>query len=855
MDTHYAVNRARLLAAALFVVALAGAAFGTEYYVNDSSTALDNWCTAVGDDANDGLAPATPKATTQSAIACGLLAGDNVFIDTGIYNLTSRIAVYPSQYTYGTAEHPISFIASPYGVTINCSYTAGIDWDIGTDYTVVTTASSTKYPDAPQSFMKITGAAIGMQIWGSHDVVSRCNVCDNSEFGVSFDDWNGGTSPRIQNCVVSNDDTGIQLCQDHAVIMNCTICWNSSSGIEVSWGPYCMFRNNVICADGSTPHSLGAGIFDVAASLPSWTCDYNDFYPTNGGSIGCYYIGQTLMICTTLTQWRTGTGLDAHSISADPLFGSQPGVDYHLKSPCGRYNPLSGLPPEDPAGWDLDDVKSPCIDAGDPTDTYSLEPMPNGGRINMGAYGNTEQASKSPLYISTTSLSGGQPGTAYSQVLTAAGGTGLFAWSIPSGGLPAGLSLDAATGAITGTPTTAGMALFTVQVADTQEPPATATKALSIAVATAGPTYQFAANDAEASTTSTNYIGRATLTFTPPSADDWIIFGFCEFKCPNAAYATFVQLFIDGVGEGQNTRKPVDPTDYLPFISVKVKNLSADPHTLKIMYRAGNSAAAAYIRRARICAVRKAALEFYNVAYDGAKALTINSTDVAVLTWTPATTGNYLVISTGEINASTTVSTDLQTIYNGVVNDEGIMRAADNGDYTTFMSFNYCANAPAGVPITHKISGRKMATDPINHYIRRARILALRLSNGRLNNTAAGSGIQQTTTQTAWQQCLTTTWTYGVNGKWLFLNSARLNNSSTSQQTEIRVQLNDNASYICGQQLMKPKDATDLLNYSSIDIRNLTTPRKVDMDYRTTNAAGTAMVKRLRFYGLPLDAQ
>jgi hypothetical protein len=67
------------------------------------------------------------------------------------------------------------------------------------------------------------------------------------------------------------------------------------------------------------------------------------------------------------------------------------------------------------------------------------------------------------------------------------------------------------------------------------------------------------------------------------------------------------------------------------------------------------------------------------------------------------------------------------------------------------------------------------------------------------------------------------------------------------------VQLNDTVT--CGDQLMKPKHATDLLNYSSIDVRNVTTPRKVDMDFRTTSAAGTAMVKRLRFYGLPLDAQ
>jgi len=35
---------------------------------------------------------------------------------------------------------------------------------------------------------------------------------------------------------------------------------------------------------------------------------------------------------------------------------------------------------------------SPCIDAGDPMSDYNFEPEPDGGRINMGAYGNTPEA-------------------------------------------------------------------------------------------------------------------------------------------------------------------------------------------------------------------------------------------------------------------------------------------------------------------------------------------------------------------------------------------------------------------------------------------------------------------------------
>jgi hypothetical protein len=43
----------------------------------------------------------------------------------------------------------------------------------------------------------------------------------------------------------------------------------------------------------------------------------------------------------------------------------------------------------------VDTVTSPCIDAGDPDSDFADEPESNGQRINLGAYGGTEQASKS----------------------------------------------------------------------------------------------------------------------------------------------------------------------------------------------------------------------------------------------------------------------------------------------------------------------------------------------------------------------------------------------------------------------------------------------------------------------------
>jgi hypothetical protein len=79
--------------------------------------------------------------------------------------------------------------------------------------------------------------------------------------------------------------------------------------------------------------------------------------------------------------------------------------------------------------------------------------------------------------ITTTSLPDGEVGLAYSQKLTASGGTGSYTWSIGSGDLPSGLSLSGDT--ISGTPTAAGTSSFTVRVSDGIS---TATKPLSITI-------------------------------------------------------------------------------------------------------------------------------------------------------------------------------------------------------------------------------------------------------------------------------------------------------------------------------------------------------------------------------------
>lgn len=84
--------------------------------------------------------------------------------------------------------------------------------------------------------------------------------------------------------------------------------------------------------------------------------------------------------------------LDESVIDADPLFVSFDAQQFpfdgnvRLQSVFGRWDPAV-------QNWVMDANTSPCIIAGPTEADYSREPWPNGRRANIGAYGNTAQAS------------------------------------------------------------------------------------------------------------------------------------------------------------------------------------------------------------------------------------------------------------------------------------------------------------------------------------------------------------------------------------------------------------------------------------------------------------------------------
>ena len=75
-----------------------------------------------------------------------------------------------------------------------------------------------------------------------------------------------------------------------------------------------------------------------------------------------------------------------------------------------------------------------------------------------------------------------QQGLPYSLTLTGSGGLPPYSWSVTAGALPSGLTLDPATGIISGTPASAGVASFSVTLADAFSPAATAVRQFTMNV-------------------------------------------------------------------------------------------------------------------------------------------------------------------------------------------------------------------------------------------------------------------------------------------------------------------------------------------------------------------------------------
>ena len=208
-----------------------------------------------------------------------------------------------------------------------------------------------------------SGGAIEVESSSSDVVIEHClfedNIAGIRTGGTSIQESYGGAffmdagNVTISNCTfVGNhsryDGGAIGLTGGNLDIINCILYTNSSG------------------ARGSDVTLLG-GTLTVSYTRLGGTGEPTFIYDEAGGV--------TLM----------------NVFTNDPLFADSDGGDYHLRSPAGRYDTNTmAFVTTDAAPY------SPCIDAGDRSTPVGAETVENGSRINLGRYGGTTEASRSP---------------------------------------------------------------------------------------------------------------------------------------------------------------------------------------------------------------------------------------------------------------------------------------------------------------------------------------------------------------------------------------------------------------------------------------------------------------------------
>jgi len=184
-------------------------------------------------------------------------------------------------------------------------------------------------------------------------------------------------SPTIRNCIITGglgpDSYGLFVGYKGGspTLINCTITGQKAGGIYCDGDSGAILRNCILRDNA---------LIEISGWTDSVTAEY----------------------CNVEGAWPGPGNIDTDPCFVDPGFWDPNGTpedanddfwvhgrgDYHLKSQAGRYDPNTET-------WVIDEVTSPCIDAGEPLDPIGPEPFPNGGIINMGAHGGTAEAGKS----------------------------------------------------------------------------------------------------------------------------------------------------------------------------------------------------------------------------------------------------------------------------------------------------------------------------------------------------------------------------------------------------------------------------------------------------------------------------
>ncbi|NCD23383.1 MAG: right-handed parallel beta-helix repeat-containing protein, partial [Spartobacteria bacterium] len=325
-------------------------ACGTDYYVDDESNAGDLWTpTTLGNDSFDGLTPTTPKATLGNLIGTvALAAGDVVYIDTGTY-----APVVISNTVVGTAASNILF----QGSTAN----AGTVFT-GSGYIFSVRGQHLRFQD-----IRVVGGSAGVVLTGaSYCEFLRVTAVSQVNWSLRWE--NASNSNAFRRCILKSTQSIIAnagTCRGN-YLENCVAISINEAPITPAAGALSNMVNCIV---------MGKYIMGGGAYMPD-RGSRNIFYSTDG----------ILSTAETMADlYRMSTNWYGN-LFADPKVANADTLDFHLLSTVGYLS--NGT-------WQTSTEHSPAIDFGWAGAAVGAETDPNGGRLNVGLYGGTAEASRS----------------------------------------------------------------------------------------------------------------------------------------------------------------------------------------------------------------------------------------------------------------------------------------------------------------------------------------------------------------------------------------------------------------------------------------------------------------------------
>jgi parallel beta-helix repeat protein/predicted outer membrane repeat protein len=259
------------------------------------------------------------------------------------------------------------------------------------------------------------GSGGGISIQGNSDTfLSSCGFVGNDVIASGGGIYNQRSNLSLTDCTVSNNSAqrggGLLNFEGSVSLSSCILTGNNA--ILYGGAVFNETGNSAMsnCTFAANAADAGGGAFNGFGSTPIFTnCNLiSNEARMSGGGGGILNYENSVAVLSNCIMWSNingqlggSSGGDSKvtysnveggfagegNINSEPFFADPDKGDYHLKSQGGRWDPTTQM-------WVTDNVTSPCVDKGDPSTPLGAEPWPNGGIINMGAYGGTAEASK-----------------------------------------------------------------------------------------------------------------------------------------------------------------------------------------------------------------------------------------------------------------------------------------------------------------------------------------------------------------------------------------------------------------------------------------------------------------------------